>query len=444
MFKSIEYKLYLYIFLLILAVVGCTFFALTAQYVYTALCALLFLFSLVQLHRHYSKFNKNILFLLNALDNGDYSFHFSTTKLSKRERELNHMMNRIKEILSSARQEVIENEQFLSHIVQKIPTGILILDKFNHIKEGNRAAGRLLGLPVFTHLNQLKVIDEKLPDLFRSLKAGDENVQITVASDKDQKQISLGVSNIRINKADLRIVTLYSIDSELEAKEMESWAKLIRIMTHEIMNSIAPITSLTEMLLQMYGAADEEPSTEQLKESTIDSLHTIHSTAKDLTAFVNSYREFSRVSQPDKSTFELHTFMDSALKLEAAELEANNIRTEFNIHQPEATIHADRSQMGRVIVNLLKNAIEATSATDKRIIRISTEPVADNKIKINISNQGNPIPEDILENIFIPFYTTKEGGSGIGLSVSRYIMRLHGGNLKHSFHDGWTTFSVVI
>lgn len=443
MFKSIEYKLYLYIVLLILSVAGVTILTIYQYYAYAGLFLLLFLIAISQLHRHYRKFNKNILFLLNALDNGDYSFHFSTTKLSKREQELNQMMNRIKEILSRARQEVIENEQFLSHIVQSIPTGIIILDTRNNIKETNEAAGRLLGLPILTHLNQLKVIDESLPELFMRLKSEDENQQITITDDKEQKQISLGVSNIRINKEALRIITLYSIESELEAKEMESWAKLIRIMTHEIMNSIAPITSLTEMLLQMYQS-DDTFEDGFLEGSTVDSLGTIHSTAKDLTAFVNSYREYSRISTPNKSHFSLLPFVDSIVKLETAELEAQNISTVITCDQKEITIHADRSQISRVIVNLLKNAIEATSLVDERAVKISIETLSDHKVKIDVANRGNPIPDDILENIFIPFYTTKHGGSGIGLSVSRYILRLHGGNLKHSYQDGWTVFSVVI
>lgn len=443
MFKSIQQKLTIYTLLLIIAVAGTTFFIIQTEYIYAFSFFLLFLLSIIQIYRYYNKINKNIFFLLNALDNGDYMFHFTTTKLPKREKELNEMMNRIKEIISKARQEVIEHERFLSHIVQSIPAGIIILDSKDNIKDSNHAASSLLGLPVLTHLNQLKVIDEELPEVFKSLKASDENRQIVISTEKEQKQISLGASNIQVNQQELRVITLYGIDSELEAKEMESWAKLIRIMTHEIMNSITPITSLTEMLLYSFQNQNDESQAIQ-RESTIDSLATIHSTAKDLTTFVNSYREFSRISTPQKTAIDLLPFIHSILKLESTIIDAKNIRTQIYSDREDITLYADRSQLSRVIVNLLKNAIEATTKEESPEIHIQIATLVDDRIKISFTNKGEAIPDDILDNIFIPFYTTKQDGSGIGLSVSRYILRLHGGSLKYSHTEGWTTFSIVI
>lgn len=443
MFKSIQQKLTIYTLLLIIAVAGTTFFIIQTEYIYAFSFFLLFILSVFQIHRYYNKINKNIFFLLNALDNGDYMFHFTTTKLPKREKELNEMMNRIKEIISKARQEVIEHERFLSHIVQSIPAGIIILDSKDNIKDSNHAASSLLGLPVLTHLNQLKVIDEELPEVFKSLKASDENRQIVISTEKEQKQISLGASNIQVNQQELRVITLYGIDSELEAKEMESWAKLIRIMTHEIMNSITPITSLTEMLLYSFQNQNDESQAIQ-RESTIDSLATIHSTAKDLTTFVNSYREFSRISTPQKTAIDLLPFIHSILKLESTIIDAKNIRTQIYSDRENITLYADRSQLSRVIVNLLKNAIEATTKEESPEIHIQIATLVDDRIKISFTNKGEAIPDDILDNIFIPFYTTKQDGSGIGLSVSRYILRLHGGSLKYSHTEGWTTFSIVI
>ena len=169
MFKSIEYKLIAFVLLLILSVAASTYLIILQQYVYVGVFVLLILYSLKSLYSHYKKFNQNILFLLNALDNGDYSFHFTEAKTSKREKELNQMMNRIKDILTRARKEVIENEKFLSLIIESVSTGIIILDPNNNVHATNHATNQLLGLPVFTHLNQLKSIDESLPDLFKNL-----------------------------------------------------------------------------------------------------------------------------------------------------------------------------------------------------------------------------------------------------------------------------------
>lgn len=443
MFKSIEYKLYLYISLLIIAVAAATYLIIKEQYIYGGTCIFIALFSTIQLYNNYNKFNKNILFLLNALDNGDYSFNFSTIKLSRREKELNKMMNRIKEILSKAKTETIEGEKFLSHIITNVPTGIIILDDKNNVKEVNKATNHLLGLSVFTHLNQLSVLDENYPSLFRELRVEDGNKQIKISNDKEEVQISLSTSNITIGNNELRIITLNSIGNELEAKEMESWVKLIRVMTHEIMNSIAPITSLTEMLLFMYQHEDAN-SVENLKENTIDSLSTINITAKGLTSFVESYRQFSRVSNPEINSVKLEPLIQSILKLEAAEIEAKNILIDFNIDNKELSIDADQSQISQVLINLVKNAIEALSSVEDKKIKITVDSKSGEKVKINIANNGAAIPAEVVENIFIPFFTTKQTGTGIGLSVSRYIMRLHGGNLKHSYANGWTIFTLTI
>lgn len=440
MFKSIDYKLYLYLLLLIITVGFTTYFFVDGQYIYGGFLVILTIIEIIKLYTHYNRFNKNILFLLNALDNGDYAFHFSTTRLSKREKELNKMMNRIKEILMNAKQEVIVNEKFLSLIIEQVPTGIVVLDENNNVKGCNQMASDMLGLPIFTHINQLKIIDKSLPDIFKNLKTN-KNQQIKITNGVEEIQILLKASTIKIKKKDLRIISFNNIAEELEEKEMDSWIKLIRVMTHEIMNSVAPISSLTEMLLYAYQTQDIE-SNKTFKKDTVDSLKTIHNTSKDLISFVKSYREFSKVSSPQIAPFHLDSFIKSTLKLEEAELSQNNIVLEIE-NAEETIIQADSSLLGRVFINLIKNAIESLDNQTNRIIRIKTN-VLDNNIQIDISDNGTPIPEDIVNDIFIPFFTTKQNGSGIGLSVSRYIMRLQGGTLKHNYSNGWTTFSMIL
>ncbi|WP_165024233.1 sensor histidine kinase [Dysgonomonas sp. ZJ279] len=441
MFRSIEYKLILYLGLLIVSVATTTALIVSGAYIYSSLFILLLLFSLKSLQNHYKKFNQNILFLLNALDNGDYSFNFAESKISKREKELNQMLNRIKEILSRARTEIIENEKFLSLIIESVSTGIILLDERNNIKSVNHATNKLLGLPVFTHLNQLATVDETFPELFKKLDTND-NVQIKISNEREEIQISLQVSKITSKKGEIRIITLNNIGNELEAKEMESWIRLIRVMTHEIMNSIAPITSLTETLLFSYKTQHAELSNESLRANTIDALETISSTAKGLASFVDSYRKFTGVSKPQFNQVELIPLLDRVIYLESSEIERKKIDIQIISHSRDYILNADESQITQILVNLIKNAIEAIGEREggKILIKITD---TDHKIRIDISNNGEPIPHDITPHIFIPFFTTKETGTGIGLSVSRYIMRLHGGNLKHHTSDQWTVFSMV-
>lgn len=440
MFKSIEYKLIAFVLLLILSVAASTYLIILQQYVYVGVFVLLMLYSLKSLYSHYKKFNQNILFLLNALDNGDYSFHFTEAKTSKREKELNQMMNRIKDILTRARKEVIENEKFLSLIIESVSTGIIILDPNNNVHATNHATNQLLGLPVFTHLNQLKSIDESFPDLFKNLGIKD-NAQIKIANEREEIQISLNVSKITLKKGTMKVITLNNIGNELEAKEMESWIRLIRVMTHEIMNSIAPITSLTETLLFSYKMQSAEAPDDSLRRNTVDALETISSTAKGLITFVDSYRKFTGVPTPQFRKFELVPLLEKVLHLESSNMEEKGIESSIIYTNKHIELNADEGQITQILVNIIKNAVEAINNSKGKIeIRVSE---SENKVSIDIYNNGDPIPSEIAAHIFIPFFTTKDYGTGIGLSVSRYIMRLHGGNLKHHTSNEWTVFSLI-
>lgn len=441
MFRSIEYKLILFLGLLIVSVATTTYLIVQQEYVYVGICIFLILVSLRNLYSHYKRFNQNILFLLNALDNGDYSFHFTEAKTSKREKELNQMMNRIKDILTRARKEVIENEKFLSLIIESVSTGIIILDHNNNVHATNHATNQLLGLPIFTHLNQLKAIDESLPELFKHLEVRD-NTQIKIANEREEIQISLHVSKITMKKGTMKVITLNNIGNELEAKEMESWVRLIRVMTHEIMNSIAPITSLTETLLFSYRIQSDDTSNDSLRQNTVDALETISSTAKGLITFVDSYRKFTGVPTPQFRRFDLIPLLEKIVHLESANMEKKGIKSQIIYTNNLVTLNADEGQITQILVNIIKNALEAIHPNEDGKIDIKVTE-CDNKISIDIANNGEPIPQEVAAHIFIPFFTTKDYGTGIGLSVSRYIMRLHGGNLKHHTSNEWTVFSMV-
>ena len=297
MFKSIEYKLIIYLLVLMVSLVAATLLLVRGEIAYGVVCAVIVVFSLFRLFRNYRKFNKNILFLLNAMENGDYSFHFSTNRMSLREKELNRMMNRIKDILVKARREIIENEEFLGTIVESVSTGIIITDEEGYVRNVNHSATEFLGLSSLSHLNQLRNVDESFPALFLHLKPGEVQL-LKIANEREETEVSLHLTKIVISGMSLRIITLNNIGSELEAKEMESWIRLIRVMTHEIMNSIAPITSLSESLLFSFRSRATEMAGNSLYLNTVDALETINATTKGLLNFVESYRQFTRIPQP--------------------------------------------------------------------------------------------------------------------------------------------------
>ena len=222
----------------------------------------------------------------------------------------------------------------------------------------------------------------------------------------------------------MRILALNNIDSELESKEIESWIRLIRVMTHEIMNSIAPITSLSETMQFLYqsGASGGK----DLMQNTLEAFETIHTTATGLLSFVESYRKFTAIPKPEKRKFIVNLLVGKVIKLHESALAEKNIVLQTQL--PESlSVCADENLIAQVLINLLKNAIEAIEVGSNEKIIISAEDNPDGRISLNVANTGKPIPAEVLPHIFIPFFTTKPSGSGIGLSVSRYIMRLHGG-----------------
>lgn len=678
MFKSIEYKLILYLFLLIACVIGTTYFIIHFNYVYAIVGVVGGIFCILNLKRHYKKFNTNIIILLNAIENGDYSFNFTTNVLSRREKELNIVMNQIKDILVKAKEEIITNEKFLSVIVENTPSGMIIIDKNNNIKQTNQTATDLLGLQVLTHLNQLASIDHNLPENLKNLEVND-TLQITLHNEMEELKISFKASIIQNGRDRYKVISLYNIQNELEANEIESWSKLIKVMTHEIMNSIAPITSLTDTLLfsyknesyeegeyanikndtiealsiinnttkglssfvesyQQFSAIplpkiselkstsypypihrientdtknyktnlkevlekakeevisnekflsivventpagiiiinenneivqtnqttldllginnlthihqlatirtslpeelrslgtndtlqikrqtdkeelkisfkasiiqngqdkykiislyninkeletneieawnrlirvmtheimnsiapitsltdtllfsyknddDNNGNSESIKSDTIEALSIINSTTKGLKSFVESYREFSKIASLNIVDLAVAPFVQSVIKLEKTELEERKIHVTLDIDKDvEPHIQADINYLNQVLVNLIKNAIEAFDnvAENEKAIKIHIRKNK-SKTEICIANNGPAIPPEILENIFVPFFTTKDQGSGIGLSLSRYILRRHGGNLKHNYKDGFTMFSVIL
>lgn len=441
MFKSIEYKLGILSVVLVGSVSLSTYFLLHSEYVWGGIGGILVCAILWNMYKGYSKFNQNILFLLNALENGDYSFRFSEDRLSPREKEFNSTMNRIKDILTEARKTVIENEKFLSIILENVSTGILIVNESGVVIHGNHSVRQLLGMPVITHLKQLKIINETYPELFLGMKTQD-SLSIKVANEREEMQLNVRCSMVNVHNSVLKILLVNNIGNELEMREMESWIKLIRVMTHEIMNSIAPITSLSETILFSYKMQGNGNRQDELTQNTLEALQTIHATAKGLIGFVNSYRQFTGIPQPQKMNISLNALVENIILLEDETLKTKGIHFEVLSEEKETRIEADESQISQVLTNLVRNAIEAVAETENASIKIKIIQKND-KTELSVANNGPAIPPEILPHIFIPFFTTKDSGSGIGLSLSRYIMRLHGGNLRYYSENEWVAFCLL-
>ena len=448
-----DYKLIIIIVLLLVAVVG-----------------------YIRLYRHYRRNIKKVTFLFDAIDNGDFSFNFPTEKRFKEDKILHQSLNRIKLFLQHTREEQMDREKYYEQILNAVDTGILVVDSHDNILQHNQAALRLLDTDVLTHMNQVKG------------KLKDEHLA------KHETQAMLKDKHVRI-------IALSDVSHELSNQEVDSWIKLIRVLTHEIMNTITPVTSLSETLLKELGSKElliadnesddlhspgklikvsEKPhSAEQAKLK--QGLETIHKTGTELLAFVNNYRRFTHVPQPQPALFYVEPFLERMALL-------CNHEVEIEVSPKDLLTYADESLLSHVVTNLLKNAVEAfrekgklsaernkqdgneqgrnkqdgneqgrnkqecrsadlqSAASKKAFIRLKAYANAQESIIIDVSNNAGLIPEDVASHIFIPFFTTKPEGSGIGLSLSRQIMRVSGGSL--SLHQdkaqGITTFRIII
>ena len=397
----------------------------------------------IRLYRHYRRNIKKVTFLFDAIDNVDFSFKFPTQGVSKDEKILNQSLNRIKHFLQHTREEQMEREKYYEQILNTVDAGIMVVDGHDNILQHNQTALRLLDTDVLTHLNQVK---DKLKD----------------------EHLSKHETQAMLKDKHVRIIALSDVSHELSNQEIDSWIKLIRVLTHEIMNTITPVTSLSETLLKELGKEEEklkitdssnnkegerteEKEKEGEREENLKSLRigleTIHKTGTELLSFVNNYRRFTHVPQPQPSLFYVEPFLNRMAIL-------CNHEVSIKVSPKDLIVYADESLIAHVVTNLLKNAVEAIkekeskeASNDKHsFIRIKAYANEQEAIVIDVTNNAGIIPDDIATHIFIPFFTTKKEGSGIGLSLSRQIMRVSGGTL--SLHqdkkENTTTFRIVI
>ena len=360
-----------------------------------------------------------IKFLSEAVAGGDFSFTFPEGDPRRTDRVMAESLNRIRDMLSRARQETIDKERYYAQILENVRTGIVAYDEQGFVIQTNSAAASLFGLPVLTHIRQLDRVSDGLADLLLVAAAGDTRT-LTLHDGDSIRQLSLQVSQSRIRDRNIRILVVNDIHNELDNKEIESWVSLTRVLTHEIMNSVSPITSLSESLRTLVP----DTSSELYK-----GLDVIHSTGKGIEGFVESYRQFTHIPTPAPTLFYVRELVERAVQLVQSVPENARIDSRWSVEPEDMLLHADENLVGRVLNNLLKNAVEAIGEGSGGWVEVRAFLNGREDVVIEVSDSGGPIPPEVEERIFIPFFTTKADGSGIGLSISRQIMRLSGGTL---------------
>ena len=366
-------------------------------------------------------------FMSDALDSGESAFRYSEDHWS--DRRLNKSLNRLRSIFEAEKSDIRERERYFGIMLDHVQSGVIVIDG-DKIDYSNVIARGFLGMSDISSLRQIERISPELANAFRS--ASEAESRASLVSERGTVQFSISACTARLHGKDVSIVTFNDITLEMENNESESWTRLIRVLTHEIMNTVTPIASLSSALSQNLDAYDTE--------DVRSALGTISSSSDGLISFVQSYRSLTHIAVPVRKAFYLRDLVNDSVTI--AQANWPSAKVSYHELSEDIILYADYGQISQVMNNLIKNAVQAgasdidiTASIDKR-----------ERTVINVANNGEPISETGREQIFVPFYTTKGvSGTGVGLSLCRQIIRLNGGtiNLTSSTPEA-TVFTIVL
>ena len=373
------------------------------------------------------KMRRKVAYMLDALEDKELNFRFDENRIIGR--CFNSTLNRLRGIFDKERREINEQEKYFGLMLDHVKTGIVVIEEKGQVSYCNNTALALLGIATLGHIRQLRTISESLYEIFQHITDGVEE-KTSYYNESGKMTISMTASSARIGKNQVRIIAFNDISREIAENEQESWSKLIRVLTHEIMNTVTPIASLSETLLKFDNVDGEVKN----------GLNTISQSSRGLIKFVDTYRNLTRVAMPSKKAFYFKELADRVINLTREQALASGAACTFTEKSDDVLLYADEGQITQILINLVKNAIQA----EAKKIEITAEINNHEHIIINVINDGRPISKESQDEIFVPFYTTKQDGTGSGLSLSRQIMRLHNGNLNLTRSDDKATVFTLV
>jgi nitrogen fixation/metabolism regulation signal transduction histidine kinase len=404
------------------------------------LMGVIIIFQHIELFRFVSLTNQKLTRFLESVKYSDFITGFTAdNSLGKSFKELNTAFTEVLEAFRRARSEKEEQGQYLNSVVQQVRTGILSFDIEGNVQLVNANAKKFLGVNTIKNIRELINLNPKLYHSINSVEPGKSELY----KGSNELYLTVQATELRIRGMDVKLVTLQNIQPELQQQELEAWQNLTRVLRHEIMNSITPISSLTSTLREIleYEMEKKDAVFELKQEGAEDlkeGLATIENRSKGLIKFIDAYREYTSLPKPKMHAVKLKDLIDKVASL----MKKTNIHFEYECNSDYLTIQADEEMIEQVLINLLKNAKEALAETEHPILQLIGK-YEENTIKIVVIDNGPGIIREAIDHIFVPFYTTKRTGSGIGLSLSRQIMQMHNGSITvESEPDVKTVFTL--
>ncbi len=412
-----------------------------------ALCFLFVTILVINLIKFLNSTNRKISYFLESVQNEDSMLSFPTNISDKPIREVYQGLNKVNKQIQQLKIEGRQQEQYFQTLLEHAATGIVTFNSNGFVLHANSAAKKMLTVDVLTHINQLERVNHNLFQAIKNIQPFEQKL-VSVTTERGIIQLSIKSTSFKVKDNELILLSIQDIRNELDEKELDSWMKLIRVLMHEIMNSIAPITSLSESLCQFFTIDGRPALPEEVTEATIQTtlrgLNVIKEQGNGLMLFVESYRKLTRLPKPDKIIFKSEDLVNRIKVLYASLENSEKVKLTIAVNPPDMELFADENLIAQVLINLTKNALQANDKNPEGKIQITVGLNPENRPEIRVADNGPGIPDEILEQIFVPFFTTRENGSGIGLSLSRQIMRLHGGSLQVRSNPGKeTVFSMI-
>ncbi|MFP4042618.1 MAG: sensor histidine kinase [Bacteroidales bacterium] len=433
--------------LLLTATIFLFFYTLTLDYFITpVLVAALVILQIMLIIRYVDITNRKLASFLESIRFAEFTRSFHFDDMGESFQELNNAFNEVIGDFQKIRSQLEQQYQYLQNIVRNIDISIITYHKSGEVDMVNRAFEDLFQVHSLKHINQLKKVNKQLADVLINLEPGKSNV-LKLQQEDDLLQLAIYGTEFRLHSQRMMLVTIKDIQNVLEEQETETWQKLIRVLTHEIMNSITPVSSLTSTLSLMI----QESKTSNkgcLDAETVDeieqAINTIHKRSDGLLHFVNTYRNLTKIPQPNFEIVRAKEIFTTIKSFMANDVVKNNVRLVASVKPENLEFYADHKLIEQVLINLVTNAIHALEERRDGLVELNAYRNKRGKVVLQVSDNGRGILPEVLDKIFIPFFTTKPKGSGIGLSLSKQIMRLHGGSITaHSEPEEGTVFNLT-
>ena len=417
------------------------------NYVFSVLTLIALVLQASYLIKYVNETNRKIAYFFDAIKNEDFTLRFPEKLTLKSLEELNHSLNMLNEMIQKIHLKNQTQERFYQEILKQADIGILAINNKGHILFANPRLEHMLNYTPLNHIKQLSQIDENLYRVFSELKPFERRM-FQLTNEREKIDLAIKSSSFNLDDQELLLVVIQDIHQELDEKETESWTRLIRVLTHEIMNSITPITSISDSILKYQTLADKNPvdetSYQKRLENTIKGLEVIKDQGANLMSFVQSYRSFLNVPLPDKKIVRVQNLLEKVIMLMGQDKKFSNTSIELLMDDQDLELFIDEKQITQVLINLSRNALQSMEQLKNSSLKLIAGINNAGQKYIEVKDNGPGIPHELINEIFVPFFTTKNSGTGVGLSLSKQILRMHGGNLKlNSIPNKETSFFLI-